>query len=204
MDYSKLGEGQDDGRGQVMDATGRINDIHRDWKTDKLVVSFLLDNVPSDIEAIQGCDLDITARKHRRKRSLNANSYFHVLVTEIAGAVGDTNTSIKNRLIREYGAFEYINGLIPTFLLKAEYEADMMVREDIHVKVIAREHKDGEDWVRCAFMRGSHTYNTAEMSRLIDGTVEEAKGLGIETLTPDKINHMKMLWGTSNEVSNTG
>lgn len=44
-------------------------------------------------------------------------------------------------------------------------------------------------------MRGSHTYNTAEMSKLIDGTVSEAKELGIETMTPDQIEEMKQKWG---------
>ena len=42
--------------------------------------------------------------------------------------------------------------------------------------------------------RGSHTYNTEEMSILIDGTVQEAKDLGIETMTPDQIEEMKQKW----------
>jgi hypothetical protein len=49
--------------------------------------------------------------------------------------------------------------------------------------------------VRVAVMRGSHTYDTREMSRLIDGTVEEAKELGIETLTPEQLERMKASWG---------
>jgi 16S rRNA U1498 N3-methylase RsmE len=48
--------------------------------------------------------------------------------------------------------------------------------------------------VKMAVMRGSHTYNTAEMSRLIDATVEEAKELGVETLTPDQLERMKASW----------
>ena len=44
-------------------------------------------------------------------------------------------------------------------------------------------------------MRGSHTYDTKEMSRLIDGTVSEAKELGIETMTPNEIERMKQQWG---------
>ena len=43
-------------------------------------------------------------------------------------------------------------------------------------------------------MRGSHTYNTAEMARLIDGTVSEAKDLGIETLSPTELERIKALW----------
>ena len=48
-------------------------------------------------------------------------------------------------------------------------------------------------------MRGSHTYDTDEMSKLIDGTVSEAKDLGIETLTPNQIREMKERWGAKVE-----
>ena len=42
---------------------------------------------------------------------------------------------------------------------------------------------------------GSSTYNTTEMSRLIDYVVDEAKELGIETLPPEQLNAMKESWG---------
>lgn len=44
-------------------------------------------------------------------------------------------------------------------------------------------------------MRGSHTYDTKEMSELIKGTVQEAKALGIETATPQEIKEMEERWG---------
>jgi hypothetical protein len=46
-------------------------------------------------------------------------------------------------------------------------------------------------------MRGSHTYDSREMSRLIDGTVSEAKELGIETLSPAELERMKQQWRVS-------
>jgi hypothetical protein len=41
----------------------------------------------------------------------------------------------------------------------------------------------------------THTLDSKEMARLIDGTVQEAKQLGIETATPEEIARMKALWG---------
>lgn len=41
-----------------------------------------------------------------------------------------------------------------------------------------------------ALLRGSHTFNREEMSRLIDTAVEGAKALGIETMTPDELKRM--------------
>ena len=68
-----------------MEATGKIADISRDFRTNKVKITFLIDTLPSDIDALTGCDaLDITAKRHREKRSLSANAYFHVLCTKIA------------------------------------------------------------------------------------------------------------------------
>jgi hypothetical protein len=174
-----------------MEVTGRINSLSRDWKSGKMIISFLVDSVPSDIEDLQRRDvLDITAKPHRQKRSLNANAYFHVLTGKIAEAVGASLTHVKNQMIREYGQYEVIDGMIPTMIVKAKYEDGMLDMDGIHLRVVER----GPDTVRLALMRGSHTYNTAEMSRLIDAVVEEAKQLGIETATPDQLERMKATW----------
>mgnify|MGYP003209610849 CR=1 FL=1 len=42
--------------------------------------------------------------------------------------------------------------------------------------------------------RGSHEYDTAEMAKLIDGTVSDAKELGIETMTPTQLKEIKERW----------
>lgn len=41
---------------------------------------------------------------------------------------------------------------------------------------------------------GSSSYDTKEMSRLIDYIADEAKGLGIETMTPDELAQLKAAW----------
>lgn len=41
---------------------------------------------------------------------------------------------------------------------------------------------------------GSSTYDTAQMSRLIDNIVQDCKALGIETMTPDKLSILKEEW----------
>lgn len=43
-------------------------------------------------------------------------------------------------------------------------------------------------------MRGSHTYDSREMSELIKGTIQEAEDLGIETLTPRELEQMLGKW----------
>lgn len=173
-----------------METTGRVENITKDWKSDKLIISFLVDSIPTDLEDLQNKNLDVVAKPHKEKRSLNANAYFHVLSGKIAEKLGTSLTHEKNRMIREYGQYEVIDGMIPTLTAKEKYEDKMLDIEGVHLKVVER---PGET-VKMAVMRGSHTYNTAEMSRLIDATVEEAKELGIETLTPDQLERMKASW----------
>jgi len=179
-----------------METTGRVKDVNRDWKSGNVVLVLEIDSCGSE-ELQKICEqpkLSVKLARWTERRSLNANAYFHVLVNRIATILQVTLTEVKNQLIREYGAFQYIDGQIPTFLLKAQYEQEILNREDMHVKPISREIKDGEEYVRFAFMRGSHTYDTAEMSRLIDGTVQEARQMGIETLPPQEIERMKASW----------
>ena len=173
-----------------METTGRVENITKDWKSDKLIISFLVDSIPTDLEDLQNKNLDVVAKPHRDKRSLNANAYFHVLSGKIAEKLGTSLTHEKNRMIREYGQYEVIDGMIPTLTAKEKYEDKMLDIEGVHQKVVERPGGT----VKMAVMRGSHTYNTAEMSRLIDATVEEAKELGIETLTPDQLERMKASW----------
>lgn len=173
-----------------MDARGRISAVAKDLMTDKWMITFAVNALPSDLSDLQEKELDVTAKVHREKRSLNANSYFHVLSGKVAEKLGTSLNHEKNRLIREYGQYEVIDGMIPTVTVKAVYEDKMLDMDGVHLKVVER---PGET-VKMAFLRGSHTYNTAEMSRLIDATVEEAKELGIETLTPDQLARMKASW----------
>lgn len=177
-----------------METKGKIESITRDWRSEKLIIGFLVDSIPTDLEDLQGKELDIVARVHREKRSLNANAYFHVLSGRIAEKLGTSLNHEKNRLIREYGQYEIIDGMIPTLMAKEKYEDKMLDMEGVHLKVVER---PGE-MVKMAVMRGSHTYDTAEMSRLIDATVEEAKELKIETMTPDQLERMKAAWTKRN------
>lgn len=158
-------------------------------KMGRTVVTFSFDGEIGQLEGFNEGILTIEVSREKKKRSLDANAYFHVLVNKIAGSVGASITSVKNRLIRDYGQYEYIDGHIPTLLVKPEYLEDFLNSEAIHLK---QEGMEG-DRARLAVMRGSHTYNTEEMSRLIDGTVAEAKELGIETLPPSELAR---LYGT--------
>lgn len=140
--------------------------------------------------------LNIKISEWREPRSRNANSYFHVLVNKLAKVVNPpvSENYMKNLMIIQYGQ--------PMMLPDSDYPATVKtnVSEDLmmempepHCKRIrVKNEEDNVYWYM--LYRGSHTYNTKEMSVLIDGTVEECKRWGIETLTPNELERLKQSW----------
>lgn len=69
--------------------------------------------------------------------------------------------------------------------IKTNIPADKMAQsETLHCKPIFVAGTDAF-WYR--IYRGTHTYDSREMALLIDGTIEECKLQGIETLTPNEL-----------------
>lgn len=131
--------------------------------------------------------VDVDIKKHREKRSQSANSYFHVLCDKLRKVLGISNAACKNNLITSYGQMEYVDDVPLTYGTKAppEYVREL---EEVHLKLF-RAEPDG--WYWYVVYRGSHTYDTKEMAQLIDGTVEECRLQGIETLTPDELSRLE-------------
>ena len=156
----------------------------------KWLITLEVDRLPNIYEDTKGKDICIEIDKWSDKRSLNANSYFHVLVGKIAKALHASNTEIHNWLIAEYGQMDFELGQI-----SLDDHIDWRRLDGIHLQPTSEYIFDGDQaFHKYNVMRGSHTYNTQEMAHLIDGTVSEAEELGIETMTPDELERMKQLW----------
>lgn len=132
-------------------------------------------------------DVDVEIKEHKEKRSLNANAYFHVLVDELRQKLRISFAACKNHLITSYGQIEYIDDVPATIKTNIEPER-MREIETLHCLPI---HVDGSDAFWYRVYRGTHTYNTHEMAILIDGTVQECKEQGIETMTPNELMRLK-------------
>lgn len=180
-----------------MKCTGRFRQIFMDYVSKKCLVTVeVYGDIRQEYENLKDKDkLMIDIRQYRQRRSIDANAYFHVLVGKIADVIGNSKPAVKNMLINKYGQYAIENGSLVNLIIREDI--DVSGREDIHlsptscVKIL----DDGKLYRVYRLMRGSHTYNTYEMSKLIDGTVSEAKELGIETMTPEQLSEMKQKWG---------
>ena len=165
-----------------------------DHSIKKWLITLELDVAPEVFDVTRDKDLNIEIKEFKEKRSLSANAYFHVLVGKIADVQRVSHTEIHNYLIAEYGCLDED---MPPIIL--DDEVPWMKLETLHLRPTpAAKTLDNGRLHRVYYvMRGSHTYDTAEMSRLIDATVDEAKALGIETMAPAEIERMKALWRAS-------
>ena len=134
-------------------------------------------------------------KKHRQRRSLDANAYFHVLCDKIRLKMGISMARCKNELIADYGQIMYIAGEPMIYKTNAP-ENYMQELETIHTKCIKVTEENGKPVYFYRVYRGSHTYDSLEMHRLIEGTIQECRQLDIEYATPDEIARMIALWET--------
>lgn len=134
---------------------------------------------------------NVTIKQHKAKRSLDANAYCWVLCKKIAEKLGNTDKEVYKLAIRDYGLTtirpeksELVNDLVRMW--------DGMGLGNSH-DILGESKLDG--YINVKYYYGSSNYNTANMARLIDGLVYDAKELGIETMPPDDIRRIKQQWG---------
>lgn len=126
--------------------------------------------------------LDIEVKKHREKRSLSANAYFHVLVNKIATETGESDDEVKRRLVVSYGAIARDkDGHVIGIKLPAAVDATEIYQ---YVRYYETRQENGKDFACYFVYKDTHRMDTKEFAHLVDGAITEAKELGIQTDTP--------------------
>lgn len=161
-----------------------------------------------EISMEPGVVYDVEMKKHRERRSLDANAFFWVLVAQIAAKLSTTKTEVHDRLLSESlafcmkdGALDWIVGDFTPNKYKLYKSGDAYYMDSgmsVNLTKPTGEPfmKDGKPKSSRIFWRvkGSHEMDTKEMAHLIDNTVQEAKALGIETMTPEELERIKQEW----------
>ena len=141
---------------------------------------------PEQLEALEKAkdkQLDLSISVHRKKRSLDSNSYMWALLSKIAQVLNTSKDEVYEECLQKYG---YLDEEI---IITVKSDVDMS-RIDGHWRFIRANGK----FKGYIMIRGTSTYNTAEMSHFLDMVVQEAKDLGIETATPEQLAEMKRLY----------
>lgn len=123
----------------------------------------------------------------RKKRSLDANAFAWKICTEIANVVGNTKEDVYRDAISHVGVYETLQ----------------FADDEAMERFKAKWRTNGEGWLTKTLDKqkrilmayyGSSSYDTKEMSVLIDYLVREAGDIGIQVLTQEQIELMKTEW----------
>ena len=132
-------------------------------------------------------------KEHRKKRSLDANAYAWVLLGKLASRVGLSKEDVYREFIKDVGG---------------NYEI-LPIRNDAVEKWVSNWQSKGIGWV-CDILGeskldgytnvityyGSSTYDSLQMSRLINLIQEDCKQYGIEVMTPAELALLMDGWSS--------
>lgn len=123
---------------------------------------------------------DLKIDKHRNKRSLDANNYAWHLINEIANALRMSKEEVYLQMLKSYGQREYVSMLanVNPSRISKYYEEQGTFKHN------------NNTFKSYMFYIGTSQYDSREMSIFIDGLVQEARNLGIETLEDTEIENL--------------
>lgn len=168
----------------------RLKDLSFSREGETIITLSTKEDFRATFDDLNGKDLDVSFKEHREKRSLNANSYCWILLDKLAAKTGYPKLHIYRDAVRNVGG--------NTEHVCVQDEAVQKLRE-------GWEH-NGLGWITdtmpskiqgCTVVilyYGSSTFDTAQMSRMIDNLVQDCRSLGIETMPPDRLNALLEEW----------
>lgn len=172
----------------MREMTGIIKTASLDIDTGKAIITLVINEKQNAFDCygdLKNAEkLSVKLDKYREKRSLNANNYAWKLLTEIGNIVRKDKEEVYIDMLKRYGQSEMISVLshipIKQYIKYCEEAGESIL--------------NGKSFTHYKVYKGSSEFDTHEMSIFIDGVVDEAQSLGIETKTPEELANLKSLW----------
>lgn len=187
-----------------MKFTGKLKQPIIDFVTHRLTILFEPnEDFRQAYEELKNFDkLSLEIKPYRRRRSLDANAYYWALLTKLAKILRVSNPELHNDLLSKYGFEEIVDGERLTAAVPDTDAAHKTVMESrvYHLRPTSDVWmgNDGVMYRTYIMVRGSSTYDTAEMSRLIDGLIDDCRDAGMadaEIASPEEKRILKERYG---------
>lgn len=155
------------------------------------IISFICPidtDVAEDIK--NGLEAKIEPLDQKKKRSLNANSYFWKLCTDLSEKINIPKNEIYKNYVKEGNVFrdiEISKDAVKTFEKIWSEKGTGWICEIVDDSI-------KENMVILRAYYGSSCYNTKQMSRLIDLVVDDCKIQGIEVKPENEIKSLIESW----------
>ena len=134
---------------------------------------------------------DLTVKEHRKKRSLDANAYAWVLIGKLADAMRIPPTIVYKNAIQDIGGNYEI---IPIREEAVEKFKEVWEAQGLGWPCVDMGPSKIQGYRNLRAYYGSSTYDTRQMSQLIDAIIQDCKALDIETLSEEKLSAMMEVW----------
>ena len=134
---------------------------------------------------------DLQIKEHRQKRSLDSNAYAWVLIGKLADAMRITPLEVYQQAIQNIGGNYEV---IPIKDEAADHFKKVWEAKGLGWPCVDMGKSKIPGYRNLRAYYGSSTYDTKQMSQLIDNLVQDCKALDIETLTPEKLALLKEAW----------
>ena len=178
-----------------MKISGKIIGANIDFRTNKpqltLEVNELNDfkQLVDDMNSLEKLSIEI--KPFRKRRSLDANAYAWVLMDRLAEKLNEAKENIYREYIRNIGGN---SEMVCVKNSAVEKLREAWSRNGIGWQTETCKSKL-EGCTNVILYYGSSTYDSSQMSRLLDLIIQDCKEQGIQTETPDEIARLKALWG---------
>lgn len=189
-----------------MECIGRLKGLGIDLMSRHQKLEIEIDSdIRKEYDKLKDKDkLRIRIVQYRKKRSLDANAYYWTLLTKFADVIGLSNPEAHNMMLRGYGQSEIFDGKAVYVTIPDTEEAEKKVNNatDYHLAPTSQVRMGNDDVMYRTYrlLRGSRTYDTKEMSKLIDGLVTCCKEAGIpetEIASPNEKEILKERYGVN-------
>lgn len=135
---------------------------------------------------------DVKIKKHREKRSLDQNAYCWKLINEIGNVLRKSKEEVYLQMLKDYGQSEIIS-ILSTINPKGYFK---------YYEIVGNGIVNNKEFTHYKIFKGSSEFDSKEMSIFIDGVIQEAKQLGIQTLTPKQLAELKSLEASNDKSRN--
>lgn len=168
-----------------MEFKGTITNISRSLEGEYNLTISTKSNI-SILQELKEETLDVEVKKHREKRSLNANALLWACLSKMAAVLRTDKWNVYLEMLKRYGTYTYIC-VKPDAVegVKKQWrECEELGEIDIN----------GQKAIQLLCYYGSSTYNTQEFSVLLDGVTSEMKELGIPTPEDEELERTLEQW----------
>lgn len=167
---------------------GRLKDLTRNFDGTYNLTVTVNGDCREVWEKYRERDVAVEIKQYRDHRSLDANAYCWVLISKIAAKMHIDKVEVYREAIKAIGGNNTIVCCkdVAVDALRAGWQDKGLgwVTDTMPSKI--------EGCTNVILYYGSSTYDTRQMSILIDHVVQDAKALGIETLTPAELEALKI------------